>query len=89
MRNGRWSKAMDYGEGNANNSGWPDTLPWFAGKDGMENIYNGLLKHGFNESDAGKVIGQNWFDFLEQGLKPLAWTASSKDFLASYCVKPL
>jgi microsomal dipeptidase-like Zn-dependent dipeptidase len=47
-------------------------LPWFAGKDGMENIYNGLLKHGFNESDAGKVIGQNWFGFLEQGLKPLA-----------------
>ena len=71
MRNGRWSKAMDYGEGNANNSGWPDTLPWFAGKDGMENIYNGLLKHGFNDADAGKVIGQNWFDFLESGIKPL------------------
>lgn len=72
MRNGRWSKAMDYGEGNANNSGWPDALPWFAGKDSMENFYNGLLSHGFNVNGAGKIIGQNWFDFVESGLKPLA-----------------
>ena len=71
MRNGRWSKAMDYGEGNAKNSGWPDTLPWFAGQEGMQNIYNGLLQHGFNAQEAGKIIGQNWFDFLEQGIKPV------------------
>lgn len=72
MRNRRWSKAMIYGEDNANNSGWPDTLPWFTGKDGMENFYNGLLSHGFNDIGSGKIIGQNWFDFLESGLKPLA-----------------
>lgn len=70
MRNGRWSKAMDYGEGSANNSGWPDSLPWFCGEDGMENIYNGLMQHGFNESDAGKILGDNWFNFLQQGLQP-------------------
>jgi microsomal dipeptidase-like Zn-dependent dipeptidase len=37
----------------------------------MENIYNGLLKHGFDDTDAGKIIGQNWFNFLEAGIKPL------------------
>lgn len=72
MRNGRWSKAMDYGEGSANNSGWPDSLPWFSGAAGMENIYNGLMRHGFNESEAGKIIGENWLNFLQQGLKPIA-----------------
>lgn len=71
MRNGRWSKAMDYGEGNANNSGWPDTLPWFSGQGGMENIYNGLLNHGFNDQDAGKILGENWFNFLSRGIQPL------------------
>lgn len=72
MRNGRWSKAMDYGEGNASNAGWPDSLPWFAGRHGMENIYNGLLKHGFDDQEAGRIMGKNWFDFLEQSIEPLA-----------------
>ncbi|MFA0486347.1 membrane dipeptidase [Vibrio sp. 10N.222.55.B11] len=70
MRNGRWSKAMDYGEGSANNSGWPDALPWFCGSSGMENIYNGLMRHGFSESEAGQVLGENWFNFLKDGLEP-------------------
>ncbi|MCL9777480.1 membrane dipeptidase [Vibrio methylphosphonaticus] len=72
MRNGRWSKAMDYGEGSASNSGWPDALPWFCGSSGMENIYNGLIRHGFSESEAGKVLGENWFNFLQQGLQPIS-----------------
>jgi len=71
MRNGRWSKAMDYGEGSANNAGWPDALPWFSGKQGMENIYNGLIRHGFSESEAGDILGNNWFNFLQTGLKPI------------------
>ncbi|MGB1361026.1 MAG: membrane dipeptidase [Alphaproteobacteria bacterium] len=70
MRNGRWSKAMDYGEGSASNSGWPDALPWFKDPSGMENIYNGLLKTGFSDKEAGQIIGGNWLSFLEQGLKP-------------------
>ncbi|MGR5141124.1 membrane dipeptidase [Photobacterium sp. DNB23_23_1] len=69
MRNGRWSKAMDYGEGSAGNSGWPDALPWFSGSRGMENIYNGLIKTGFNEAEAGQIIGGNWFNFLQSGLQ--------------------
>jgi membrane dipeptidase len=72
MRNGRWSKAMDYGEGSASNSGWPDSLPWFCGSAGMENIYNGLMRYGFSESEAGQVLGENWFNFLKQGLEPIS-----------------
>ncbi|CCN80596.1 putative Peptidase M19, renal dipeptidase family [Vibrio nigripulchritudo SFn27] len=71
MRNGRWSKAMDYGEGSASNAGWPDALPWFEGSEGMENIYNGLMRHGFTEPEAGKILGDNWFQFLKEGLEPM------------------
>lgn len=70
MRNGRWSKAMDYGEGSAANSGWPDSLPWFSGSSGMENIYHGLIQHGFHESEASQILGGNWLNFLAQGLTP-------------------
>jgi len=70
MRNGKWSKAMDYGEGNASNSGWPEDLPWFKDEQGMENIYNGLLKHGFNEKEVNQILGGNWLNFLKDGLTP-------------------
>lgn len=70
MRNGKWSKAMDYGEGNASNSGWPDDLPWFKDELGMENIYNGLLKYGFKEKEANQILGGNWYSFLKDGLEP-------------------
>lgn len=70
MRNGKWSKAMDYGEGNASNSGWPADLPWFKDEQGMENIYNGLMKYGFNEKEANQILGGNWFNFLQSGLEP-------------------
>ena len=72
MRNGRWSKAMDYGEGSVSNAGWPDSLPWFCGSAGMENIYNGLMRYGFSESEAGQILGENWFNFLQQGLEPIS-----------------
>ncbi|MGF1700514.1 dipeptidase [Photobacterium makurazakiensis] len=70
MRNGRWSKAMDYGEGSAGNAGWPDALPWFCGSRGMENIYDGLTKTGFSEAESAQVLGGNWFNFLQRGLQP-------------------
>lgn len=70
MRNGKWSKAMDYGEGSSSNSGWPDDLPWFKDEHGMENIYNGLIKYGFQEKEANQILGGNWLNFLQNGLEP-------------------
>lgn len=70
MRNGKWSKAMDYGEGSSSNSGWPDDLPWFKDELGMKNIYNGLIKYGFQEKEANQILGGNWFNFLKSGLEP-------------------
>ncbi len=72
MRNGRWSKAMDYGEGSSSNSGWPDALPWFCDSKGMENIYHGLIRQGFSETESSQVMGGNWFNFLQDGLTPVS-----------------
>ena len=72
MRNGRWSKAMDYGEGSSSNSGWPDALPWFCDSKGMENIYHGLIQQGFSETESSQVMGGNWFNFLQDGLTPVS-----------------
>ncbi len=71
MRNGTWSKDMDYGEGNANDSGWPDGLPWFKNPSGMKNIYLGLEKYGFKAEEIVKVMGENWLKFLENSLTKL------------------
>ncbi len=70
MRNGKWSKQINYGEGNASNSGWPAELAWFRDEQGMENIYNGLIKYGFKKKEVNQILGGNWFNFLKDGLEP-------------------
>ncbi|MCC4799283.1 peptidase M19 [Enterovibrio norvegicus] len=70
MRNGRWSKSLDFGEGSASNSGWPAALPWFPDSSGMKNIFKGLRDKGFSETETAKILGGNWIEFLDAGLKP-------------------
>ncbi|WP_212789660.1 membrane dipeptidase [Francisella halioticida] len=69
MRNGRWSKEMDYGEGSSTNNDWPANPSWFRDNKGFKNIYSGLLKQGFYEDECNKILGRNWFNFLNDGLK--------------------
>ena len=47
MRNGRWSKTMDYGEGSSANAGWPDSLSWFADNRDFPGIAAALSNVGF------------------------------------------
>lgn len=69
MRNGRWSKIKDYGEGSASNCAWPKNVSWFDDANGLRNIYEGLLKYGFNNDEVKKIMGINWLNFLQNGLK--------------------
>ncbi len=70
MRNGRWSKALDFGEGTAADAGWPDPVPWFTGNRDFGNIAAGLVKHGFSSEDVAKVMGLNWLRFFEENFGP-------------------
>lgn len=70
MRNGRWSRRRDYGEGSADNAGWPDALPWFPDATGLRNIEHGLLAQGFSTTETAGIMGGNWLRFLHDGLQP-------------------
>ena len=70
MRNGRWSKAMDYGEGSSANAGWPDALTWFKDSRDFPGIAAALQAKGFNDQETGKIMGGNWVDLLTRVAKP-------------------
>ena len=70
MRNGRWSKQMDYGEGSASNAGWPDPLPWFRHSGDFPNITRALVDRGFSDADVARIMGRNWLDFFAASFGP-------------------
>ncbi|MDX1266627.1 MAG: dipeptidase [Oceanisphaera sp.] len=70
MRNGRWSKSMDYGEGSSSNADWPRPLSWFRDSRDFPNLTQGLLARGFSQQDVAKIMGQNWLNFLDDALQP-------------------
>ncbi|MFT5069552.1 MAG: membrane dipeptidase, partial [Candidatus Paceibacteria bacterium] len=70
MRNGRWTKQMDYGEGSASNASWPESLSWFETSADFPNIVVGLRDKGFNKMEVEKIMGRNWLDFCAAGFGP-------------------
>jgi len=69
MRNGRWSKEMDYGEGSKSDADWPKPLSWFKDSRDFPNITQGLLARGFHDEEVAKIMGLNWLNLLDQGLQ--------------------
>lgn len=65
MRNGRWTKTLDYGEGNANLAGFPEQPEWFQNNRDFATIATGLQQVGFSESEVGQIIGGNWLNFFQ------------------------
>ncbi|CAM9994926.1 unnamed protein product [Ectocarpus sp. 12 AP-2014] len=66
MRNGRWSKEMDYGEGSANNAGWPQPLAWLRDSRDFPNLIDGLRIKGFGDEEIARIMGRNWVELLER-----------------------
>jgi microsomal dipeptidase-like Zn-dependent dipeptidase len=71
MRAGRWTKKIDYGEGSANNAGFPPMPDWFKDNRDFNNIEQGLLDVGFNAEDTAKVMGNNWLGFFDDNFGPV------------------
>lgn len=71
MRNGRWSKQIDYGEGSTSNAGWPDPLPWFRHSGDFPILTEGLRASGFGEDDIARIMGGNWLSFFEASFGPM------------------
>ena len=70
MRNGRWSKEMDYGEGSKGNAGWPRPLAWLRDSRDFPNLVAGLRQRGFDEASVARIMGQNWVELLERAATP-------------------
>ena len=69
MRNGRWSRKIDFGEGSENSPGWPEPLNWFKDNRDFVNITEGLLNIGFDTQDVDKIMGLNWLHFFEKSFR--------------------
>ncbi len=70
MRVGRWTKKIDYGEGNADAAGFPPMPSWFKDNRHFDNIANGLLEKGFSPEETDAVMGNNWYRFYADNFCP-------------------
>jgi microsomal dipeptidase-like Zn-dependent dipeptidase len=70
MRNGRWSKSTDYGEGSANNPGFPDQPDWFRDNRDFLKVADGLKAVGFNAKEVAGLMGENWLRFYDASFGP-------------------
>ena len=66
MRNGKWTKQIDYGESTSKESSWPEQPRWFTKGSDFINIYNGLIKSGMKEENIFKILGSNWLKFMKK-----------------------
>ena len=70
MRNGRWSKQTDYGEGSADNAGFPPMPDWFEDNRHFGNIQQGLKDAGLSDADIAGIMGNNWLRFFDENFGP-------------------
>ena len=70
MRVGRWSKEIDYGEGTADNAGFPPMPSWFEDNRHFGNIENGLRATGLGDAEVAGIMGGNWYRFFAESFVP-------------------
>ena len=63
MRNGKWTKSKDYGEGSASDASFPKQPDWFKDARGFKNLELGLKKVGFKDTEVNDILGNNWYNF--------------------------
>tara|TARA_B110000438_G_scaffold248767_1_gene251691 strand:+ start:296 stop:1270 length:975 start_codon:yes stop_codon:yes gene_type:complete len=63
MRNGKWTKTKDYGEGSSSDANFPKQPSWFEDARGFKNLEDGLKKVGFTEIEVNDILGNNWYNF--------------------------
>jgi membrane dipeptidase len=70
MRVGRWSKVIDYGEGNATDAGFPPMPVWFKDNRDFDNIRQGLLATDMTTREVDGIMGANWHRFYADAFGP-------------------
>ena len=70
MRVGRWTKEIDYGEGSADNAGFPAQPDWFRDNRDFGKISEALKNKGFSDADVAGIMGENWLRFYDRSFTP-------------------
>ena len=70
MRNGRWTREKDFGEGSKASPGFPDQPTWFKDNRDFPSLRVGLKKVGLNDAAVNAVMGDNWLRFFEKSFGP-------------------
>ena len=70
MRNGRWSKQTDYGEGSADAPGFPAMPDFYANNLDFNAIAIGLRDLGMNSTEVDQIMGGNWYRFYTDNFSP-------------------
>ncbi len=70
MRVGRWTKAMDYGEGSADAPGFPPMPDWFEDNRDFGRIAEELRQRGLSEAEVTGIMGGNWMRFFTDSFGP-------------------
>ena len=65
MRNGKWTKKIDYGESKDNNPKWPELPNWYSKPSDLKNLFKTMCKNNISEKVAAKIVGENWFNFMK------------------------
>jgi microsomal dipeptidase-like Zn-dependent dipeptidase len=65
MRNGRWTRERDFGEGSASQVGFPPQPDWFRDNRDFPNLAAGLAATGFSSVEVAAIMGGNWLKFFE------------------------
>ncbi len=65
MRNGRWTKTIDYGEGTIEKAGFPKQPEWFSRNTDFLNLEKGLQETGFSQQEIDGILGDNWYNFYK------------------------
>jgi membrane dipeptidase len=71
MRNGRWTKDTDFGEGSAANPGFPRMPDWFSDNRHFSMIRQGLEETGLSDPEIDGIMGGNWLRFFGEGFGPV------------------
>lgn len=66
MRVGRWTKRRDFGEGSADNPGFPPMPAWFRDNRDFGQIAQGLRATGMSHTEVAGIMGGNWARFFAE-----------------------
>jgi microsomal dipeptidase-like Zn-dependent dipeptidase len=78
MRMGRWTKAVEYGEGSKDAAGFPAMPGWFRDNRDFCNISTGLSAVGFSAAEVEAIMGGNWARFFAASFSGAVHVASAK-----------